>query len=117
MAMLILNLERGDDMSEFVCQRCGACCEWPGPVRVSDDEIDDIAAFLGVSPQLFIDEYTCLTEDRRGLTIIEGLNGECCFYREGDGCVINPVKPRQCRDFPVRWNFPGWRNQCAGGQA
>ena len=29
-----------------------------------------------------------------------------------NGCRINPVKPRQCRDFPNKWNFPGWRELC-----
>ena len=38
-------------------------------------------------------------------------------YFQGDalaegGCRINPVKPRQCRDFPNKCNFPGWRDLC-----
>ena len=26
--------------------------------------------------------------------------------------MINEVKPQQCRDFPNKWNFPGWRQVC-----
>lgn len=35
-----------------------------------------------------------------------------CMMLTKDGCRINPVKPRQCRDFPNKWNFPGWRDLC-----
>lgn len=38
-------------------------------------------------------------------------DGACMMLAEG-GCRINPVKPRQCRDFPNKWNFPGWRDLC-----
>jgi hypothetical protein len=31
---------------------------------------------------------------------------------QGNDCVINAVKPQQCRDFPNHWNFPGWRTVC-----
>ena len=24
------------------------------------------------------------------------------------------AKPRQCRNFPLVWNFPGWEKECAG---
>ena len=37
---------------EFKCLRCGNCCRWPGYVRVNNREIDAIAAFLGISPDL-----------------------------------------------------------------
>jgi hypothetical protein len=32
----------------YVCQRCTACCKWPGDVRIEDDEIGPIAAHLGM---------------------------------------------------------------------
>ncbi len=104
---------------EFHCLRCGNCCRWSGCVKVTDAEIDAIAAFLGMEPDRFLDEYTDLMPDRRGLTLIEAENGSCIFLEETDppGCRIEPVKPAQCRDFPFRWNFPGWENECAGGAA
>jgi guanylate kinase len=96
------------------CRRCGNCCRWHGWVRLSDGEIDVIAEFLGMSPVEFIDRYTVLAGDRRSLSLDERPDGECIFFRDGEisSCMIEPVKPQQCRDFPDKWNFPGWEKEC-----
>ena len=101
-------------MSVFVCVRCGNCCRWSGCVKVTDAEIDAIAAFLGMPPEAFLDRWTELMPDRQGLTLIEKADGSCVFLEEGEpaGCRIDPVKPEQCRRVPERWNFPGWEKEC-----
>jgi Fe-S-cluster containining protein len=84
-------------------------------VRVDDAEIDAIAAYLSIPVERFIDEFTCLTEDRRGLSLTERKDGSCVFYESDPSrCAINAVKPAQCRGFPLEWNFPGWEKLCAG---
>lgn len=93
------------------CQRCTACCRWPGQVRLTEEEITRIAAFKGLSESLFIQQFMRLREDRQGLALKERPNGECVFL-EGDDCSIQPVKPQQCRDFPNLWNFPGAEKSC-----
>ena len=100
-------------MSEvwYQCDRCTACCKWPGDVRVEHDEIEKIAAFLGMETQLFIEKYTRLRTNRTGLSLIEKENHECIML-DGESCRINPVKPEQCRGFPNKWNFPGWQQVC-----
>jgi uncharacterized protein len=95
----------------YACQRCGNCCRWPGEVPVGDSEIEEIAAFLSLSEPDFIDRYTDLRRNRAGLTLIDHPDGSCIFL-DGIDCTINPVKPEQCRGFPNRWNFPGWRDVC-----
>lgn len=95
----------------YQCQRCTACCRWPGLVRVSDAEIDQIAEYLQMSSHDFIDRYTRLRPDRKGLSLIEKENHECVFL-EGNDCAIQAVKPSQCAAFPNGWNFPGWRDIC-----
>ena len=113
-----MNRKQQEDLSSFRCIRCGACCKWEGPVRVSDREIDAIADFLGIDLQSFIREYTRLTPDRRSLSLLEKEDGSCLYYDDAEkACRINPVKPEQCRDFPLRWNFPSWRRFCAGAAA
>jgi Fe-S-cluster containining protein len=97
--------------SYFVCQRCTACCRWPGDVKVSAAEIDAIAGFLAIPVAEFIERFTRLRTDRNGLSIIERPNHECSMLEDG-GCRIHPVKPEQCRGFPNKWNFPGWRDVC-----
>lgn len=106
--MAVYDMEEG---MHYVCQRCGNCCRWPGEVRVSEEEISRIAAFLKLSEEEFIERYTELRQDRRGLTLISKPNHECIFL-DGIECRIQAVKPQQCIDFPNKWNFPGWRKVC-----
>ena len=93
------------------CQRCAACCRWPGDVRLAEGEIARLAAFTGMTEVEFIQRFTRLAKDRRGLSLVEKLNGECVFLEGGD-CSVQSVKPQQCRDFPNLWNFPGFEQSC-----
>jgi len=95
----------------YVCQRCTACCKWPGDVRLEEDEISPIAEFLGMTEGEFLDRYVRLRTNRQGLSLIEKENHECIML-EGNACRIHPVKPEQCAGFPNKWNFPGWRQVC-----
>ena len=100
-----------DPENFYVCQRCTACCKWPGDVRIEEDEIAPIARFLEMAEDEFIATYTRLRTNRNGLSLIEKENHECVMLENG-GCRIHPVKPEQCRGFPNKWNFPGWRDVC-----
>ena len=93
------------------CQRCTACCRWPGQVRLTEAEITRIAEFLQHSEPVFIQHYTCLQPDRRGLALLEKPSGACGFLI-GNDCSIQPVKPQQCRDFPNLWKYPGAEKFC-----
>lgn len=101
----------------FKCVRCGNCCRWSGYVRLKELEINLIADHLGMEVQEFIDKYTRLTSDRRGLSLIENPDGSCIFHIDDpSGCEINEVKPIQCRNFPFLWYFPGWEKECKGAE-
>lgn len=95
----------------YECQRCTACCRWPGQVRVTDAETAVLAAFLGLNEWEFIQRHTRLAADRRGLALAEQSDGTCIFL-EDKSCVVQSVKPRQCRAFPNGWNQPGWERLC-----
>ena len=94
------------------CVRCGACCRWPGYVRVSAREIDAMAHYLGISPTVFVQQYTFLTQDRRSLSLTERADGACIFLTAENLCRIHAVKPAQCRAYPDGWNFAGYRELC-----
>ena len=93
------------------CQRCTACCRWPGQVLLSDAEITRLAAFKGLSEHDFIQQFARLRPDRRGLALQEQPDGACIFL-EGESCAVQPVKPQKCREFPNLWNFPGFEKVC-----
>lgn len=104
----VASLEKG---VRYVCQRCAACCKWPGDVRLEEDEVAAIAKFLKLGEEEFIARFTRLRSDRMGLSLIEKENHECVML-DGNSCTIQAVKPIQCRGFPNHWNFPGWREVC-----
>lgn len=93
------------------CQRCTACCRWPGQVKLTDAEISRLAAFKHLSEHDFIEQFMRLRSDRRGLALKDTPNGECVLL-DGENCSVQSVKPQQCRDFPNLWNFPGAKNAC-----
>jgi Fe-S-cluster containining protein len=93
------------------CQRCTACCRWPGQVRLTGEEISRIAAYRGLSEPEFIQQSTRLTQDRRGLALQEQADGACVFL-VGNDCAVQPVKPQQCRDFPNLWRHPDADKLC-----
>jgi Fe-S-cluster containining protein len=96
----------------YLCQRCGNCCRWPGDVRVTDEEIERIADYVGVPLSRFIEHYTRVNANRTGLSLIDKPNGECYFLEGVNTCKIQAVKPVQCSGFPNVWKFPGWREKC-----
>ncbi len=114
----------------FKCVRCGTCCRWSGYVRINPAETELIASFLSMNVTEFIEKYTRLTSDRQGLSLIEKSDGSCIFYNhlpqdsdvnicdtgscDLNSCEINEVKPIQCRNFPLIWNFEGWEKECKG---
>ena len=80
-------------------------------MRLTEAEITRLAAFKQLGVGEFIGQFTRLSADRQGLSLLERPNGECIFL-VGDDCSVQPVKPQQCRDFPNLWNFPGFEKTC-----
>ena len=84
---------------KFKCTGCGGCCTGePGYVWLTPEEVDEIAAHLGISKDQFIQTYTrsifgrlSLREDR--------ISFDCIFLKEKQ-CQIYTARPSQCRTFP-----------------
>jgi Fe-S-cluster containining protein len=87
---------------EIECQRCAACCRWPGEVRLTEEEISKLAGFLHLTEDDFIEQHTRLRQDRLGLALKERPDRSCIFL-EDTTCTVQPVKPQQCKEFPNRW--------------
>jgi Fe-S-cluster containining protein len=95
------------DGLKFTCTQCGNCCTGdPGVVWINDDELREIAEFLGKTVGEVRLMQTRLVGNRISLT--EYANGDCVYF---DGatrrCKIYPVRPRQCRSWPF------WRSNLA----
>ena len=79
---------------------------------MTEDEVDEIAEFLGFATEDFIESYTRLSANRQHLSIIDKEGSDECVMLEDGGCKIHDVKPKQCRGFPNDWKFPNWRKYC-----
>jgi hypothetical protein len=103
-------------MDLFECTVCGTCCRGEGGIFMAPEEIERIAAFLGLSPQAFLTQY-CLEKNGKIYIHIRE-DGFCHFAKEGR-CTIHPVKPSPCRKWPFfdsvlkdQANWEVARNSC-----
>jgi hypothetical protein len=101
----------GGAKNTFKCQGCGNCCRMPGYVRVSESEIARIAKFLEQVPEEFREQWTAPTHDG-DRTLLENADGACAYLDRDNTCMINPVKPLQCRDFPEHWRYDNLEAVC-----
>lgn len=102
-------------MKRFVCERCGNCCRWEGVVYALETEMPAIASHLGIDTDTLIQEYTCISPDRRHLIFKSCEDGSCIFLGDDNLCKIHAVKPRQCRTYPYDWTVPpAYAEKCHG---
>ena len=86
------------DGLRFECRRgCTACCERPGFVYLTEEDLRRAAEFLGVEPKEFERRYVYRTSRKLRLRVAAAAR---CPFLESTGCAIHPVKPTQCRIFP-----------------
>lgn len=85
----------------FACvPGCGNCCSGHGVVRVDLDEIDLLAAGLGMERADFARRYVrSLGDDGWSLTD-QGPHGDCVFLQPDKSCRVYAHRPRQCRTWP-----------------
>jgi Fe-S-cluster containining protein len=88
------------DGLQFKCTACGDCCTGaPGYVWVNKEEIEAIAAEVGMEVAKFERKYVRKVGVRKSL--VEYRNGDCVFFdNETRKCKVYRVRPRQCRTWP-----------------
>ncbi len=101
-----------DIPARFRCRQCGACCRQVGYVHLTDDDIDQLARHLGIEVEEFTTRYTRLSKNRAGLALNEERDHACIFLSSDNQCMMQAVKPRQCREFPQGWTFKGFHEEC-----
>lgn len=79
--------------SHYDCGKCRNCCR-VYRTSLSEDEIGDIAVYLSLSRQEFIEN-----------SLIEGIHGyeldtPCRFLDTNGICAIESCQPEECRAFP-----------------
>jgi len=82
----------------FQCRQCGDCCAGRGGIFVKPQEVEEMAALLGLGVEEFCWLYVEASAMGPRLTIAD--NGCCVFLMEGNLCRVHPVKPFICRQWP-----------------
>jgi Fe-S-cluster containining protein len=82
----------------FQCQQCGDCCCGRGGIFVKPDEVEEMAALLGLTAEEFCCHFVETSAMGPRLAIAD--NGFCVFLMEGNLCQVHPVKPFICRQWP-----------------
>jgi hypothetical protein len=103
----------------FSCQPgCTKCCEVRGFVYLTEDDLLRMSSYTGLTPAAFEAKY--VVRFKKVLRLRKPRKGQCHFLQAG-GCSVHPVKPVQCRLYPL-WpelveNVANWqaeRRVCPG---
>ena len=93
-----VGLWQGIEMKAFDCKQCGKCCYGEGGIHVNQEGRERIARFLGMTPDSFVTTYC---EERNGRIYIKtGSDNFCVFFNNEKQCLIHPVKPGTCSQWP-----------------
>jgi Fe-S-cluster containining protein len=83
----------------FACTECGkCCCGASGYVWVSRQEVERMAALVGMRLDDFGRRYLRRIGDRYAL-LEAPISGDCVFLAEGR-CAVYEARPKQCRSYP-----------------
>lgn len=97
------------DNIPFECEKCGKCCKWDGFVFLTPEDIKKISEYLKLTIKDFINRFT---KKEQGFLVLinKGYNKECIFL-DNNKCKIWDYKPKQCDDFPIKYNkdCPGFK--------
>ncbi|MBI3208998.1 MAG: YkgJ family cysteine cluster protein [Candidatus Solibacter usitatus] len=81
--------------SEMDCTTCANCCRL-ATVTLREREVESLAKFIGVSRQVFLQDYAEVTEE--GLILKRSEKG--CVFLEGNLCGVYDARPKTCETFP-----------------
>lgn len=100
------------DGRPFECKKCGLCCKWDGIVLLNAEDIDRLVKATGCDKATFFDDYTNMTEFGWRALNNKPRTNECVFLKD-DKCSVYEHRPKQCRDFPWKYErrCPGFMNE------
>jgi len=89
------------DGLQFECKVCGRCCAGgPGYVWVSQEEIDCIAAKMGLTSLTFEQAFVWTVRPAKR-SLKEYANGDCVLLSDKTHqCRVYAERPIQCRTWP-----------------
>jgi Fe-S-cluster containining protein len=87
-----------DIQQQMDCTSCANCCRY-SVVPVSKQEIERIAAHIGVTVETVVQVHTVADPEAPNSRILLNSRKGCSFL-DGNLCTIYEARPKACRDFP-----------------
>jgi len=85
-----------DTIHDFCdCSLCNLCCI-QGVLHLDEEDIKKISKYLKISPKSMVEHYTKYNFKTGEIKI----NMPCSFLKNNQ-CIIYPVRPEICRNYPV----------------
>jgi Fe-S-cluster containining protein len=101
-------------ISSETCKTCGECCKHFPFVELSQNEVDALETFTGLSSDLFTNP---ITKAGGGYFLQFKENGDCVFLDEnGDqhSCSVYEARSGKCRSYP---STPSQNEVCNANKA
>ncbi len=80
----------------FSCRQCGECCRGEKGILVTPAELEAMAAYLSLPTAEFAARYLVDTAMGPQMATRKG----SCVMQQDELCLVHPVKPRICREWP-----------------
>lgn len=99
------------DGKSFECKKCGACCKWDGVVKLTTEDIGRLSKNLNLEKEAFLSKHTKKCD---GHTVLKDKPDTTeCLFLKNDKCSVWDFKPKQCADYPLKYNSkcPGFINE------
>lgn len=84
----------------FECKKCGCCCAGESTISITQEDIANLAKFLGITEEEFLKKYAVFKHPNR--IEMKTKDGFCIFFdKESRLCTVHPAKPKRCREWPL----------------
>lgn len=99
------------DGRPFECKKCGECCRWGGFVFLNPDDIKRLAEHHEIGREEYTKRYT---KPHGGDIVLKDKDDSSeCIYLKDDSCSVYNIRPKQCKEFPFKYDSrcPGFERK------
>lgn len=80
-----------------LCNGCARCCEWPGVLSLTQQDIITLCEYLKMSLPAFVSRYTAISN---GNCLLDSKDDGTCIFLEDKLCKVYQARPTACIEFP-----------------